>query len=90
MTTKRLQVQCECGARETIGSLMAKIAAGAQELQRTLDSKPIDFLAHSLFKTKVCEGCDGKGWIAVANGPDDFDKETCGGCSGKGRVLANN
>ena len=90
MTTKKLQVRCECEPRDTIGSLMTKITVGAAELQRTLDSKPTDFLALSFFSSKPCSGCDGKGFINVANGPEDFDKVTCEECNGTGRVVANN
>ena len=35
-----------------------------------------------------CAACDGRGWLALANGHDDFDKEECGACNGTGRVIS--
>lgn len=83
---QKLQVKCECpsDSKETVASLMGKIGAGAQELQRPLDSKPSDFLSRSFFHTKPCGGCKGKGSVIVANGPDDSDMIACGGCNGTG------
>lgn len=31
-----------------------------------------------------------KGFINVANGPDNSEKERCGGCNGTGKVVAQN
>jgi DnaJ-class molecular chaperone len=92
MQSKKISVQhltSDYPKAETIGSLMTKIVASAHELQRTLDSKPSDFLALSFFNTKPCEGCEGKGFVNVADGPDDFEKFPCGACNGTGRVVAN-
>ncbi len=90
MQSKKIEVRCECGEKKTIGSLMTKIVAGAEQLQHTLDSSQFDFLSHSFFHTKQCAKCEGRSFINIANGPDDFDKETCGACKGTGRVVAGN
>lgn len=44
----------------------------------------------SPFTQAPCKGCNGKGFINVANGADDTDKAACGGCTGSGWVVANN
>lgn len=44
----------------------------------------------SPYTQRQCEGCGGRGFINVANGPEDYNKEDCGGCNGSGWVVANN
>jgi hypothetical protein len=44
----------------------------------------------SPYTQRPCKACEGKGFINVANGPDDSEKATCGGCNGGGWVLASN
>lgn len=34
-----------------------------------------------------CVGCEGRGWIATADGPEDFEKVEHEACDGKGRVF---
>jgi DnaJ-class molecular chaperone len=66
---------------------MGKIAAGAAELERTLAMSPMDFLSHSIYRTKPCTKCEGQGFLYQQNGPDDADKEECRACNGSGRVI---
>ena len=91
----KLNVRCECPGEceETIGSLAQKIFEGAKNLEVLINQNPLDLLsplAVSAFQAKPCAACKGKGFINVANGPDDFDPDRCGACNGTGRVVANN
>lgn len=92
---KQLKVACECGSdkKETISSLAQKIFEGAKNLEVLINQNPLDLLnplTASSFKSAACHGCEGMGFINVASGPEDFEKERCGECNGTGRVVANN
>jgi hypothetical protein len=64
---------------------MGKITAGAQALEHTLASRPSGYLTLSFFRTETCQGRVGRGFINIANGPDDFEKMECGGVWGRAR-----
>ncbi len=92
---KQLKVACECGSdkKETISSLAQKIFEGAKNLEVLVNQNPLDLLnllTASPFASAPCAGCEGSGFINVANGPDDSDREPCRKCTGSGRVIAAN
>ena len=37
-------------------------------------------------KYELCVACEGKGYINVADGPDDIEQVLCSVCEGAGRV----
>lgn len=82
METKKLEVRCECPISLTAKTFAFFNKQFARDRAIAANKSP--------FSSAKCEGCDGKGFILVANGPDDADRETCGGCNGTGRVLASN
>jgi hypothetical protein len=88
---KQIEVRCECSPK-----LIAFFKGTAGEFNKlgplalTIMSMAAQMRNHvSPYTQRPCAGCDGKGFINVANGPDDFDKETCVMCGGTGRVVAN-
>jgi hypothetical protein len=48
------------------------------------------FATPSAYRSHLHAACDGKGYINVADGEDDFQQVRCEGCNGSGRVVANN
>jgi len=34
----------------------------------------------------ICKRCKGKGWVWVALGPDDVDRDPCDECNGTGQA----
>jgi hypothetical protein len=79
----KLAVSCECGSKETVGSLMQKITDGVAGLDRLINMKPSDMLGTSFFHTKPHSACEGKGYINVADGEDDFQQVRCEGCTAR-------
>ena len=86
---RKVAVKCECGDKETVGSLMAKITEGAAELDRLINASPMDMLSHSIYRTKPCSKCEATGKVFYQNGQDDYDTEQCRACNGTGRVIAD-
>lgn len=86
---KKLEVQCRCvPTLPTAPSFEETLAIVGAASLAIHDINP--FLQRSFLKAETCSGCKGKGFINVANGPDDCEKVECGGCNGTGRVVANN
>jgi hypothetical protein len=88
MQSKKIEVQCECGSysRPSVDQLLAhlgKMTGLTPDFFRSSN-------AHSLYQSKPCGACDGKGFINVADGPDDFQKVDCEACHGRGRVVGQN
>jgi hypothetical protein len=85
---KKLNVLCECGGSETVGSLMGKIEAGAAELNRLLnepDPLPLRGMPDVmglLRQTRNVEVLDGI--------PSGFTATKCPGCNGEGKVTVPN
>jgi len=100
METKKPQVRCECEQveiKESDVDAMRSILS-APSFEDTIAivgaaNKAFygmnPFPDRSPYQTKPCGGCEGKGYVFLANGPDDAEKVECGGCNGTGRVVAN-
>jgi hypothetical protein len=85
----KLPVRCDCNSGQlsapSFDETLAIVGAASKAVHGV---NP--FPQHSPFHTKPCAKCEGEGFINVANGPDDFDKEVCVRCHGNGRYLAIN
>lgn len=43
----------------------------------------------SPIRATLCAACDGKGKVAMPDGPDDYQWVTCEACGGSGRVVVD-
>ena len=87
---RKLPVSCECNSSSQLSALSfaetLTIVGAASKAVHGINPFP----QLSSIQAKMCGACEGEGFINVANGPDDSDRERCEKCNGTGRVVANN